>query len=168
MAIVGNFWKVEALLAGRTQLQEVLRYLEESLDRSSAISRRIFSKPDGAFDRLNLGNRCFALEQVFTTRERSHCFFESHIRYLDFQLVLSGQEQMELVSTEKLEEQRRDETKDVIFYGDTPSASKLVLEQGDLAIFFPEDAHMGLPYHLTPQTVRKTVVKVPTELFHGL
>ena len=168
MAIVGNFWKVKALLAGLPQLHEVLRYLEQSLDRNSATSRRIFSKPNGAFDRLDLGDDCFALEQVFTTKERGQCFFESHLRYLDFQLVLSGQEQMELTCTDKLVVHRCDETKDIIFYSDTPNASKLVLEEGGLAIFFPEDAHMGLPFHRTPQTVHKTVVKVPVELFNGL
>ena len=44
----------------------------------------------------------FALEQVFYTKDRKECFIESHKKYIDFQLILSGNEQMEYIDIDKL------------------------------------------------------------------
>ena len=53
------------------------------------------------------------------------------------------------------------EEKDVAFYKNIENASKLVLKDGDFAIFFPEDAHKPCcALNNEPSKVKKVVVKV--------
>lgn len=168
MAIVGVFSKIKAQLKKKSQLIHVFDYLDSALDESNEVHKRILSNSEPSFLLVDLDDGCVALEQVFYTKSRADCFFESHKKYIDFQLLLSGQEQMELIDKDKLEFEKYDEYKDFIFYGNTDEATKLVMNKEDLAIFFPDDAHMGLPLFKEKQLVYKTVVKVPVELFDGL
>lgn len=55
-------------------------------------------------------------------------------------------------------------TKDLITYKMQENFSKFVLEPQDMALFFPEDGHIGLTKYKTESLIRKVVVKVPIEL----
>jgi len=57
--------------------------------------------------------------------------------------------------------QAYDETKDLTKHADTDTASVLRVRTGDVAVFWPEDAHMPALAAKRPALVRKTVVKVP-------
>lgn len=141
-----------------------LDYLREAYEAGSAVNTRIMNRPLGAFERVNLTDGIFALEQVFYTKDRSTCFFESHRKYADFQLIISGREQMELTDISKLSvKEPYDEQKDLIIYQMTDSTSKILMERGDLSLYLPEDAHMGLPFFGKPELVYKTVIKFPVE-----
>ncbi len=161
MAIIGNIKKIEKLFADKN-LSVVFKYFNEALDVNSKIHQRIFNLPVGAFEKIDITNNIFALEQVFYTKNREDCFIESHKRYIDFQLVLSGNEQMEYIDIDKLEiKTAYNEEKDLITYKQANNTSKFLLQPGDLAIFFPDDAHMGLPKFEKPELVYKTVIKLP-------
>ena len=84
---------------------------------------------------------------------------EAHKRFIDIQIPPQGTEAMGWAPTESLKQPREDynETKDVIFFFDAPQ-SVVNVDFGEMAIFFPEDAHapnIGEGGH------RKLVVKVP-------
>ena len=49
------------------------------------------------------------------------------------------------------------EEKDLITYKLVDNTSKFLLQENDLAIFFPDDAHIGLPQFKTSELVHKTV-----------
>jgi len=165
MAIIGNIKKIEKLLADKN-LSVVFEYFNEALDVNSKVYQRIFNLPVGAFEKVDITDDIFALEQVFYTKNRDECFIESHRKYIDFQLVLSGSEQMEYIDIDKLEVKTAyNEEKDLITYKEVINTSKLLLQSGDLAIFFPDDAHMGLPKFEKSELVYKTVIKFPAELF---
>ena len=57
--------------------------------------------------------------------------------------------------------QAHDEAKDLTKHADTGAASVLRVRTGDVAVFWPEDAHMPALAVKGPALVRKTVVKVP-------
>lgn len=163
--IIGNIYKLEKFLQEKN-LEVVFTYFKGALDAQSEVHKRIFSLNAGAFEKVNITDNIFALEQVFYTKRREECFIESHRKYIDFQLILSGVEQMEYVDIDKLEiENSYDESKDLIIYKLTDETSKLLLQSGDLAIFFPDDAHIGLPMFQESKLVRKTVIKLPIELW---
>ncbi|MGE4511073.1 MAG: YhcH/YjgK/YiaL family protein [Sulfurimonadaceae bacterium] len=165
MAIIGNIYKLERFLKEKN-LEVVFKYLKEALDAKSKVHHRIFSLNAGAFEKLAITENIFALEQVFYTKHKEECFIESHRKYIDFQLILSGSEQMEYVDIDKLEvENSYDENKDLITYKLTEMTSKFLLQSGDLAIFFPDDAHIGLPMFQESNLVHKTVIKLPIELW---
>lgn len=165
MAIIGNIKKIEKLLADKN-LSVVFEYFNEALDVNSKVHQRIFNLPVGAFEKVDITEDIFALEQVFYTKNRDECFIESHKKYIDFQLVLSGNEQMEYIDIDKLEVKTAyDEEKDLIIYKQINNTSKLLLQSGDLSIFFPDDAHMGLPKFEKSELVYKTVIKLPVDLY---
>lgn len=165
MAIIGNLYKLQRQFADWVP-QIVFDYFNEALTHGSSVHERIFALPVGSFDKVPLNDTTFALEQVFHTKKREECFIESHRKYIDFQLILSGMEAMEYIDIDKLRpDAPYDETKDLIIYPMVDFTSRFLLQKGDLVIFFPDDAHVGLPMHETTSLVHKTVIKLPTELW---
>ena len=147
-------------------LQPAFEYLKSALDPSTEVHQRILDYPTGAFEKVAVSEDMFALEQVFVSKDREDCFIEAHKNYVDLQLIISGIEQMEHIDVDKLEvETAYDADKDLIIFKSYDKASKIVLQAGDLAIFFPDDAHIGMPKFETPSLVHKTVVKVPIKYF---
>lgn len=165
MAIIGNIYKLEKFLKDK-DLDIVFDYFKQAIDRDSEIHKRIFDLPVGSFEKVDITDDIFALEQVFYTQDREDCFIESHKKYIDFQLILSGSEQMEYIDKDKLEVDKiYDDEKDLITYKLVDNTSKFVLQDNDLAIFFPDDAHIGLPKYKEPELCFKTVIKFPVEIF---
>lgn len=165
MAIIGSLKKIEQFL-GEKELSNVFDYFNQALDKESEVHARILSRPVGAFEKIWITDEIFALEQVFHTKDRNQCFIESHRKYIDFQLVIQGNELMEYIDIDKLEvEYPYDENKDLVTYTMVNNTSKFLLQNKDLAIFFPDDAHIGLPKVEEVELVYKTVIKLPVELF---
>jgi len=165
MAIIGNIYKLEQFLKDK-DLKIVFDYFKQAIDKNSDIHKRIFNLPVGSFEKIIITDDIFALEQVFYTKDRQECFIESHKKYIDFQLILSGNEQMEYVDIDKLEiENKYDQEKDLITYKLAYNTSKFLLQKNDLAIFFSDDAHIGLPKYEKSELVYKTVIKLPVELY---
>ena len=164
MAIIGTLSRIKSRFF-ENHLSEVFEYLQEATSENSHIKKRIFSRPLGAFAKVDLGQEVFALEQVFETKDRNNCFFESHLKYVDFQLVLSGSEQMEYVDISKMTaSDKYNSEKDLIVYKDSKTSSKIIMGTNDLAVYFPEDVHMGLGWvHSQKSIVYKTVVKLPVK-----
>ncbi|WP_420316818.1 YhcH/YjgK/YiaL family protein [Ekhidna sp.] len=165
MAIIGSLTKVRKRYF-HNKLDVVFDYLSEALSENSTIRKRIFSRHLGAFEKVALTEDIFALEQVFETKNRDNCFWESHLKYVDFQLNLSGVEQMEFCDIQKMSIlEQYDTQKDLIIYRDLEWSNKFIMQAGDLAVYYPEDAHMGLPWYERKKCkVYKTVVKVPLNL----
>lgn len=165
MAIIGNIYKLESFLKEKN-LEVVFDYFKQTIDTNSDIHQRIFNLPVGSFEKVNISDDIFALEQVFYTKDREECFIEAHRKYIDFQLILSGNEQMEYVDIDKLEiDQNYDDQKDLITYKLVDNTSKFLLQDNDLAIFFPDDGHIGLPKYRDSELCYKTVIKFPVELW---
>lgn len=163
MAIIGNINKLETFFNDKN-LEDVFNYFKQAINNKSDIHKRIFNLPVGSFKKVMITNNIFALEQVFYTRDRKECFIESHKKYIDFQLILSGNEQMEYIDIDKLEVKNNyDEEKDLITYKLVDNTSKFLLQENDLAIFFPDDGHIGLPKYKESELVYKTVIKFPIE-----
>jgi len=165
MAIIGNIYKLQKQLSNKN-LDIVFEYFLQALDVNSFIHKRIFDLPINSFEKIYISDEIFALEQVFYTKDREKCFIESHKEYIDFQLILLGQEQMEYIDIDKLMvDEKYDNIKDLVTYNMVDNTSKFLLEAQDLAIFFPDDAHIGLPKYKEQTKVYKTVIKLPTKLF---
>jgi len=161
MAIIGNIDKLDKQLADKN-LQTVFDYFKQALDKKSIVHKRIFNLPAGSFEKVPLTEDIFALEQVFHTKNRQSCFFESHKKYIDFQLILNGIEQMKYIDIDRLiVDKSYDETKDLITYQLAEKTSKFLMQDGDLSIFFPDDAHMGQAMFRESSLVYKTVIKLP-------
>jgi YhcH/YjgK/YiaL family protein len=116
----------------------------------------------GQQERIELANGAFALEQVYLSKLRPEAFFESHRQYIDVQVIVEGEEFIEVADIAKLSlKEDRTPAKDVIIYHMSDNASVLRLGAGDASVLFPVDGHMPTVAIGQPSLVRKIVVKVP-------
>ncbi len=104
------------------------------------------------------GEKLFVIVESYSGKPKSNAVLESHKRYLDIQIVLSGEESFgwkPAASCQNVKIAFNPE-KDIMFYGDSPSFY-FPLTAGQMALFFPEDAHAP---GIGDQAIRKLVFKV--------
>jgi biofilm protein TabA len=145
------------------QFAAAFAYVAEALQPGSTVQQRILGiAPGQKTDRVQLGGGTFAMEQVYHTKARPDAFFESHRKYIDVQVIIGGEEAIEVEDIARLTPTMEfNEERDLIKYADTTDASRLVMRAGDVALFFPADGHMPSLQLKGSQLVHKTVVKVP-------
>jgi len=85
-------------------------------------------------------------------------FYEAHKKYLDIQIVIKGEERIDIAHPDSLEltEQKDD------FYGYKGEAEQsVVLRPGNFLIVFPGDAHrLRIPVHEVGEKFTRAVFKV--------
>lgn len=163
MAIFGPLSTVQKQLQHDARFTAALTYAEEILANGSIAHRRIMgAEVSATATRVDLSGGAFGLEQVYAPKARADAFFESHRKYIDVQVVVAGEESMEVEDSARLTvSQDYNPDRDFLKYADSDSASVLRLRAGDVAVFFPEDGHMPSLRWRGDGLVRKTVVKVP-------
>jgi YhcH/YjgK/YiaL family protein len=162
MAVFGPFALVRAQLRSDPRFSAAFAYVGEALQQGSAAASRIGGLAPGVTERIDLAGGAFALEQVYRPKPRPEGFFESHRQYIDVQVIVAGEELMEVEPVARLVVGTAyDSERDLIKYADTATAAVLRLRTGDAAVFFPEDGHMPSLHWRGAGLVRKTVVKVP-------
>lgn len=107
------------------------------------------------------GRDIFVNAVTYETHPREGSVFEAHRAYIDVMYLKSGCEAIEWCPTEKLAEITApyDAGGDALLAALQPG-SRLCMQPGDIAVFFPEDAHCpGLRWD-GAQNVEKYIVKV--------
>jgi biofilm protein TabA len=161
MALFGPFDRIESQAIDE-RFAVALAYVADALRAGSEARVRIGRVAAGETGRIELAGGAFALEQAYRPRLRPEGFFESHRKYIDVQVMVEGEELMEVEDISRLVVSHAyNPERDLIKYGDTDIASVLRMRPGDVAIFFPEDGHMPSLHWRGTGLVRKTVVKVP-------
>ena len=160
MAVFGNIEVIkEQIDFGK--FKNAFDYLDKVLQIGSSDYERLVSLSIGAFEKVELDSDNFGLEQVYISKNREECFFESHKKYIDVQFILEGEEIIEVADKDNLNvNMSYSEEMDLIKYEMTDNSSVLRLKKGDVAIFYPKDAHMPCVKINSPVKVVKTVVKV--------
>lgn len=88
-------------------------------------------------------------------------FYESHRKYVDIQMLISGVEVMQVADVCRLQELvQYDSSKDCTLYKSMGCSSITVLRPNSLMILYPKDAHRSMPYHSKVCHVVKIVGKV--------
>ena len=160
MALFGNLEILKKQITG-DKFKVAFEYLTKALDETSEENKRLNAYDLNAFEKIDLDINNFALEQVYNSKDREKCFFESHIKNIDVQFILEGEEIMEIDNIKNLNVTfQYDENMDLIKYDDSNFSSSIKLKKGDIAIFFPDDAHMPCIKISESTKVIKTVVKV--------
>jgi biofilm protein TabA len=132
------------------------------LTPGSAAHSRIMGLPEESTHREELPGGAHVVEMAYRTKLRSEGFFETHRRFVDIQVIVAGDELMEVADAAGVGiAQAYDPVKDFTKHTDTARASVLRLQAGDVAVFWPEDAHMPSLAPEEPGLVRKAVIKVP-------
>jgi biofilm protein TabA len=118
------------------------------------------NSPDGNHA-LALG--CEARVMSYRTEPAETRRWESHLRCIDIQYVVSGRECIQVAEIGSLTDATPyDEANDVSFYSGAPAGtSELRVGAGEFTIFFPHDGHRPGIEIDAPADVRKIVIKVP-------
>lgn len=153
--IVADLDHIRAQIALTPNMRKALDFLERT--QATALA-------DG---RVEIdGDRVFALVQSYKTVAPSDpIVFEVHRQYIDVQYVAAGSEVMAWASTDALPVTADYEEAKEAWFGAKPSAEVtfLRLAAGQLAIFYPTDAHAPRLAASEATPVTKIVVKVAVE-----
>jgi len=162
MACFGPWTSVRDRCGRQPSFAAAFAYVTEVMTPGAAAHVRIAALPAGASHRHELAGGAYAMEMAYLTKPRAEGFFESHRRFIDVQVVVEGDEFMEVTAAATLGlAQPYDPAKDFTKHADADAPSVLRVSAGQAAIFWPEDAHMPSLAVGRPALVRKTVVKVP-------
>lgn len=162
MALFGSLSTVRAQLAASPAFDLAFDYVARALTPGSPEAARIAAVASGETVRVELGEGAFALEQAYVAKEPAQGRWEAHERFIDVQVIVAGKELMGLIDVGALSltDDFRAE-RDLMFFAPREGGSILKAGAGDVAVFFPADAHMPSVADGEPVLVRKTVVKVP-------
>jgi biofilm protein TabA len=116
--------------------------------------------PDGRMD-ID-GDTLFAIPQSYETLPPTAAKYEAHRKYIDIQYIAEGVEVMGWAQAGSLTVTVPYSDMQDIWYGSPPSneITFIHLSAGQLAIFFPDDAHAPKLAADKPAFVKKLVVKV--------
>ena len=160
MALFGNIEDIKSQVDSE-KFAKAFEYIDKVFRRGSIENQRLFSLPLDAFEKVEIDENNFGLEQVYLSKTRDTCFFESHQQYIDVQCILEGEEIIEVSNIKYLNTAMPyNQEIDLIKYNDTNKSSIIRLKKGDIAIFYPEDGHMPCVRLNESVKVVKTVVKV--------
>ena len=117
--------------------------------------------------RYELSGGAYVNVSTYMTAPKEEKAFEAHRKYIDIQMIVSGEE---IVTIESLEDMRSG--KCVMEYSDSCDAELYEMNslgkdvpfgEGDVLVFYPEDAHAPGIMAGTPSEVHKAVVKLPVK-----
>lgn len=108
------------------------------------------------------GQRMYAMVLSYKTKSTDGLPFEAHKKYIDVQILLSGEERMDVSLDADLTIQTPySEDADAVLFDAPGSYSSLVARPGQFAAFFPEDIHRpSASLGGVSSEVRKLVVKI--------
>lgn len=116
--------------------------------------------------RYDLGDGIFSLVMSYATKTSADAVLESHRKYIDIQMSLSGAEEIECFNRKDLKvKSPYNDQRDVAFYeypGKPIAKSQNIV--GYFTALWPDDIHMPQLEFNNIKQVKKVVVKIPVEL----
>jgi YhcH/YjgK/YiaL family protein len=162
MAIITSVSSLSCQTHGRAWASRAVAYLADLLSEGSAARAELLALGAGHSFKRPLGDGLIAIEQAYVTAPRGPQRFETHVRNIDIQMVVSGREWMEIgpLASFSVSEAYSDE-KDVTFYHSREPSARILAEPGVVAVYFQDDVHRGQMSVESPILIHKVVIKVP-------
>jgi len=176
--LVSSIEQLEREFPKGEHLPKIIEYLR-TLSEPEKI-RQLRSLKDGESHEENLvgggfDKKIYVVELKMATRPIEDRFYEAHRKFLDIQVMVSGEEEIRVTSLDGLEVLREgenryvpfwggvyDNERDIMLYSNKKKGSSLIMEPGRIAVFFPEDAHMTLGRG--SDSIIKVVIKYSVDL----
>lgn len=142
MAIFGNIETVKSQLNDK-RFEKAFLYIQKLQDKNSLEYKSLSLIELDKCNKIVLDENSFVLEQSYITKNKKDCFFESHKKYIDIQYMFKGDEIMEVENVDNLSVTTAyNEDLDYAKYAQINNSSTLIIKENELAIFYPQDAHM--------------------------
>lgn len=112
--------------------------------------------------RYELSDGGYVNVESYKSFDRAERMYESHRQYIDIQMIICGEEIIEIAPVEKLTVKiPYDVANDITFYGNQFQGERHLLKAGEYLIVFPSEGHMPCLKNEMSSYVRKAVIKVP-------
>jgi biofilm protein TabA len=107
------------------------------------------------------GDELFALVQQYETTPGTNNKWEGHSKYIDIQVVLSGNEIIEWANiADAGKDVTYNEQNDHFYFGDVQDATECKFKKTSFMILWPEDLHKPKCIWNRPESVDKIIIKV--------
>lgn len=161
MAIFGNFDSLRDQLPATPRFRRAAEIAADYLTEGSVARLRALGRGEGEPGKVDFEDGLFGIEETYQTKASDVVRWEAHTEWTDLQLILSGEEIIEVIDQRGLTlvEDARPE-RDIQFFETHPGGSRLLLTAGDVAILTPRDAHRPSLAVLSPARVCKVVLKL--------
>lgn len=157
--------------AGEGALREFVEWLVQSKEEDRKLTQRIeevlnYLKKVNIEDqnigkRIDVNDDFFYSIQSYKTKPSEECRLESHRKYVDIQMMIKGEELIDLADIASLNLQEDyDDTKDIMFWEIPQRMARVKIKSGDYIILYPENAHRGAACEKESLDVLKIVGKV--------
>lgn len=147
----------EWLIAEKRDITDIKKRIDEAIKYLNSLNISI----NDAGRKVKVSNNFYYSVQYYDTRSPELCELESHRNYVDIQIMISGQECMELADIARLSVKRQyDEENDIILWNLPDKSSKTILSEGDYIVLYPEMAHRGAMQYKKSEKVLKIVGKI--------
>ena len=104
-------------------------------------------------------NDLYANVQEYETKDDAD--FETHKKYIDIQYMIRGKELVYVTNKNNCSTSiEYNEEKDLEFHQCNGEEEKLLLNEGEFLVLFPQDAHKPSITYMKKEKVKKVVVKV--------
>ncbi len=137
-------------------------YFEKGDKLAKAIKFALDCEPtieDGRYEIA--GDDIYAVVASYQSKPADQLKFEAHEKYIDIQLLLSGEEFVDVAYVQELEiDTPYSAEKDVCFLKQPANFSSVLLKPGRFVVLYPHDAHQPGRMIDKPTNIRKMVVKV--------
>lgn len=154
--IIGNIANLDREINQLPEvLQKGLKYLAAADVRQLAVGRYDIE-----------GDNLFALVSSYKPQPQEQCKAETHVKYIDIQFIVSGEELMGYAAWSAAHEILEDLSaeRDAIFYKFVDKESNVLLSEGTYAILFPWDVHRPCGLGEYGGEVKKVVLKIAMDL----
>ncbi len=160
MALFGTLENLKSQVCD-FKFEKAFSFIQKLQDSNSDEYKTLANTKIDECTKLVLDENCFVLFQSYITKDKVDCFYESHKKYIDIQYIFDGEEIMEVENVNNLEISKEyDENLDYAKYFQTNNASSLLIRKCELAIFYPNDAHMPCIKVNKNEKVIKAVFKI--------
>ena len=157
MADDNTGWNCNLMEKSMDNLEQVKSISNEAYD--FMIRLQTEDKDDGRYE---LQNGVYVNVETYMSEPREERKFENHRKYIDVQIIIEGEEFIELFPVnEFLEDSLYDDEKDISFFSNNKIGNKVKLTKGDSLIIFPGQAHMPCIQTDISAKVKKAVIKIP-------
>lgn len=157
MAIFGPTAELQDQWPTGGRWEIVSRYLTDGSEER----KRAFSRAEGEVVKLDVSDGLFLIEECYLTKDPATVRWEAHREWADVQVILAGEERMEVADVGNLTiKEDLSPQRDMQYFEDYGKGSALRLKAGDVAIYLPVDAHRPCLRIGESALVRKLVVKV--------
>ena len=147
--IIDNIKNLEKYEKVHEQIKNVINFLEN------------FDKNNFKPGRIDINENLFASCQSYKTLKAEEKEFEVHEEYIDLQYIVTSSERMDFATKDSYGKPYKiDEDGDFFLTNDIKNYSKLFLNEGDFAIFFPGEFHKPGCSLDNDRQVQKIVFKI--------